>query len=765
VPPSHVKPALKISLWLVFSILALPIAGSSVNRSSQDSPSNRSKEPGADSAAEKGVFLPDGFDGWRVMPIRSEQEFQARKIGGEAEQHCQGIARCRSYPDFIYLAHDTGQVWRSVDGGDTWGKTLNKGLYTFAAQSIEVDPLDPSSVFVIVYRNWDGFNAAYDGLYHSSDGGENWEFRLYVPTSNSRQYEHNIAYDPTTLSATGAARWYAGFSGDQLYRSEDFGATWEAVADLSGTTVVHNIQTHPTDGLTLYLATTDGLLTSASQGENLAPLGDLPAGEISSVAIDPEDPNRIYAVLRTQGLYRSTNGGQNFSLLRTFNAVHVFLNPGHPDVLYLVGLGQQTAADDNTVVSLDAGATWTHLDLTPAQGLWREGRTRMGGRLTGIVPNPNDRLEAVAFSLATLWKTNNAVDFADSSTLFTGYNCGRWNGGVVFDRNDRNRFATFNADTGMMVTETHADFFHRRGVPIPWRQDGTIRWTSMGGADFQPGTETIVAAVGDVFSRKLVRTEDSGQNWEVVEHDERNHYFIAFHPTDTTTVFADNKRSFDGGQTWEDIPYLTARDASILGMCRSQPDTLYAVTRPRRGDVILRSDDRGDNWSVYGSTTWYLTGHDSKPIFTIDPVNPDKVYTIDSSKDLVIYDGSTWTSTGLLDLAGDSNPRNFIKSIIVDPNRPEIVYAGMHAHGVENVWRSRDGGSSWENISYNLPRAHVAGLSLSPHTGELLKGGPDGTYVFPPPYESHGLLYDRIKVIQNQFTQTQSVEHWNLMED
>ena len=44
--------------------------------------------------------------------------------------------------------------------------------------------------------------------------------------------------DNDSLSATGAARWYAVFPGDRLYRSEDFGATWLVADDVSGTTLV-----------------------------------------------------------------------------------------------------------------------------------------------------------------------------------------------------------------------------------------------------------------------------------------------------------------------------------------------------------------------------------------------------------------------------------------------------------------------------------------------------------------------------------------------
>lgn len=43
----------------------------------------------------------------------------------------------------------------------------------------------------------------------------------------------------------------------------------------------------------------------------------------------------------------------------------------------------------------------------------------------------------------------------------------------------------------------------------------------------------------------------------------------------------------------------------------------------------------------------------------------------------------------------------------------------------------------------DINRAATGGLSINPHTGELLHGGCDGTWIFPPPYGSTDRLYDK----------------------
>jgi hypothetical protein len=87
-------------------------------------------------------------------------------------------------------------------------------------------------------------------------------------------------------------------------------------------------------------------------------------------------------------------------------------------------------------------------------------------------------------------------------------------------------------------------------------------------------------------------------------------------------------------------------------------------------------------------------------------------------------------------MAGGLEMGNFVRTVTVDPSHPKIIYAGMAADGISCAWRSRDGGSSWEDITYNLPRAGIQGMAVNPHTGELYKGGVSGTWILPAPYNN-----------------------------
>jgi hypothetical protein len=727
---------------------------------------HHSHAKGADAA--KQIYQPDKNHGWRVLPIRSEEEFRRKKIGGEAEQHPHGIARCFGNPNYIYLSQDVSGTWRSVDAGETWKKTLDIGLWVNKGQSIEVDPVNPLIVFLISDNDWNWLAAGYQGLYRSKDGGDSWEYVLKTETNfNSdrgfhRNYRHAIAYDPSSASSKGARTWYAAFpektkkdrkpyNPGGLFRSDDGGNTWEKTYALKGHKIIYSIKTHPSDGKTIFLASDSGLFASRARGSDLESLGDLPAGPVTSIEINPVNQSMIYATVKGAGLFRSMDGGKRFILHKEFKAARVFINPGRPDTMYLIGLSK------NAVITHDGGNTWIDdVRTRPFPGLGRDKdwKSKIEGELTGVVPNPRDSREAVAFSRATLWKTiDGGRVFKDSSTLFTGYAWSWWNGGAAFDPTNPSRFAFFNNDVGMTITNTGGDYFHLRNEQAwGWYQERLISWVGAYAGTFQPikNSRVIIASVGGYFNTQLMRSVDEGRTWTILtdklhrSEDTEMNLFVAFHPQDPNFVYAGNKISVNAGESFQKVDFAEFNKdrPSMLGMCLSHPDTVYAMNTGK--SYIIRSDDRGKTWRKYTQPGWKFARVDPLPTFAVNPKDSNIIYTIDASGDLAVFNGSGWRSGGVLKLAGGDKIGNFVRTIAVDANHPEILYAGMLSSGISCIWRSVNGGTNWEDITRNLPRTGMSAMAVNPHTGELFMGSCTGTWIFPPPYKSKNLVYGKL---------------------
>jgi len=196
-------------------------------------------------------------------------------------------------------------------------------------------------------------------------------------------------------------------------------------------------------------------------------------------------------------------------------------------------------------------------------------------------------------------------------------------------------------------------------------------------------------------------------------------------------------RTDDAGLYWENITdgQLNTSSIGALAVAPSDANVIYAGT----GETTIRLDvSHGDG--VYKSTdtgrTWHHMGlPDSRHIgeIRIHPTNPDLVYVAalgHASRDNPergIYrsndGGDTWElvlhvseSAGAVDLS-------------MDPTNPRILFAttwearrnfwSMNSGGAgSGIWRSTDGGDTWEDISRNpgLPEGTIGkiGVSISP---------------------------------------------------
>ena len=678
-------------------------------------------------------------DQWSVLPVRSQEEFLQGDFGGAGEQHPHSITRCFQHPEYIYLSQDVGGSWRSTDGGDTWEKNLDKGLFLQFGQSIAADPVNPHILFLIVDERYNYLAKEYQGVYRSEDGGENWQLVLQAETKSERIYRHNVEFDRTKMKGGEPVQtWYAAMVDNGLYRSEDGGKTWSAspVSSLEGHGVIYQVRTHPADSQKVYVASKKGLFVSTQKGAGLSRVEVLPEN-VSSVNINANHPDSIFATVPNDGLYLSEDGGTSFNKLKSHDAVRLHMNPGYPAQIYLVGNNKNSLLSDN------GGAGWQLLPEAvtfPGLGRERGWRRWIDKNLSGIVPNPEDKNEAVFFSRSTLFKTTNGAEtIEESATGWTG-NAWSWtDNSAAFHLFHPDTFAFFCNDIGTRITTTGGDWFHEstNSEAGQWYPE-KIDWYGTYAGDFQPQKNSgiMVAAIGGYFETQLMRTENLGQTWELVtqgQEMEEMHLFVRFHPNDPNVIYAGNKYSVDAGKTFQFFPFPEQyTDPYVIGTCEAYPDVIYALDK--NASVVLRSCDRGQNWEEYTKPGWRFRYFDPLPTFAADPVDPYKIYTLDRNHDLAAFDGENWTSFNVLQkIAGDAS-YNYIRNVAVDPNDPDIIYAGMFASGGPMVMRTSDGGKTWEDISNNLPRIGGA-LKVNPHTGELYRGSLFGTWIFPAPYD------------------------------
>jgi hypothetical protein len=622
------------------------------------------------------------------------------------------------------------------------------------------DPTDPNTLFIA---------AAGGGVWRTKDAGMSW-----TPLTDNQAVDFmgSLAIAPSNHNVIYAGTGEANFSGDSFYGrgllvSVDGGDTWQ----LKGNSVfdrraIGKIAVDPTNANTVFVAVTDFAVNAApgdagiwksSDGGNTwsSTLG----GEATDVIIDPTNDQIVYAALgnpfgdAANGIYKSVDGGSTWTKLAgrlpsgpaaggQFEIGRIALaisKTNSPQTIYAI-MSDSGAFD--TIVpqpdigfgdlfkffkSTDGGLTWSDQTFGMPQVL--------GG--TNIYPRkPGQGWYDIAV----------AVDPSNANVVYAG---GTSNGGAPGLAESLDGGNTWSVIADGTHTDIHAMDFDANGKLLNgndggiWRLDNpapsSLKWTDI--------------------NSNLQITQFTG---------------IALHPTDPNIAYGGSQdngtEKFTGVPGWK---MVVGGDGGFVRIDGGHPNTVYH-TFPFGQNFLERSDDGGTTWTakVSGIDTMKDFANFYPP-YVIDPAasnrlllgtnklyetvtrgdpNPDPLYknmgwrpllTLTSSvidaigiaqsdpstiyvaaggSILVTFNhGTTWATVGSISGASD---------IKVDPANASIAYvvAGVFTGGPGHVWQTTNGGTSWNDITGNLPDIPTNSVLLDPWTKVLYVGTDTGVY-------------------------------------
>lgn len=261
-------------------------------------------------------------------------------------------------------------VFASRDGGKTWSAEFS-GAY---APNLALNPANPKQVVASLGRelartrdggqSWQilpvawaqdevgsllwlpdgtlGAGAGQGGFYHSLDGGDTW-----VEGRTSLVGRGGVL----DLARVGDGHLLAGTWGG-VYGSRDGGETWQDLAPALGPPLARTLLNQAGE---LLLGTQAGLFRwqPATQAW-LDMLADFPSVGVQALALDPANPQVLYAGTLADGLYRSADAGQSWQHLPAVGVgiPALAIDPADSRHLYLL------AAWERVYESRDGGQTW-----------------------------------------------------------------------------------------------------------------------------------------------------------------------------------------------------------------------------------------------------------------------------------------------------------------------------------------------------------------------------------------------------------------------
>jgi photosystem II stability/assembly factor-like uncharacterized protein len=280
----------------------------------------------SDLASGNGVYKSsDGGRSWTNVGLRDSRQI-SRLVVDPRDANTVYVAAL----GHAHAPNDERGVFKSIDGGSTWTRSLDLGPETGAAD-LAMAADKPNILFVTMWRThrppWSTYGPITEpggGLYRSIDSGKTW-----VHLTSNGLPEGDWARSGVAVSADGK-RVYALIDAAKnpgLYRSDDGGDTW-------------------------VLANPDKRITNRSW-------------YFASVTVDPQNPDVLY--IPNTAFYRSEDGGKTLSIVRGApggdDYHQVWIDPQNSSRLVL-------ASDQGTTVSVNYGETWSSWYNQPTAQLY-----------------------------------------------------------------------------------------------------------------------------------------------------------------------------------------------------------------------------------------------------------------------------------------------------------------------------------------------------------------------------------------------------------
>lgn len=310
---------------------------------------------------------------WRMIgPFRGGRSNAVTGVPGE--------------PTVFYFGSVGGGVWKSENSGRTWTPIFDaEPVQSIGA--IAVAASKPDTVYVGTgeadMRSQISFG---DGMYESTDAGKTW---MHIGLENTRHIGRILVdpSNPDVVYVAALGHVYGANEDRGVYRSTDGGATWQKVLYKDENTGAIDLAMDPQNSKILYASLWNtrrppwsiyppsygpgsGVYKSTDGGDHWTQLTNgLPSERVGRIglAVAPTDSNIVYAIVDAKegGLYRSEDAGATWHQMsneaRTWGRGWYFCN------VVVDPKDAQTVYVSNTSVyrSHDGGKTWTAIKGAP----------------------------------------------------------------------------------------------------------------------------------------------------------------------------------------------------------------------------------------------------------------------------------------------------------------------------------------------------------------------------------------------------------------
>ncbi|HMQ50225.1 MAG TPA: T9SS type A sorting domain-containing protein [Saprospiraceae bacterium] len=610
-----------------------------------------------------------------------------------------------------------GGIWKTTNSGQSW-TPLSENMPILRVSDIAVNPNNADEIYASVG------DYAYVGIGLEMD--------------NRKRHTHY---------------------GMGVYKTTDGGSTWSPTgltfdaADGDGT-LTRRVFVHPDNSQELIAAGIFGMKRSSDGGDNWVSVFDEMVWDIEQ---HPTDPNTLYAssaFIRNlnqgmAGIWKSTDFGMTWAPLdadipptNVVQRIELSISRSEPDIVYALACNMSGGLY-GLFRTTDAGATWSLRADAPNIMHWDTGDGNGGQGTYDMVllvhPENPDKVYAGGINIwasedggqswngATYWVGSATSSSIHADQHFLAHNP---NDGYFYACNDGGV-----SRTESILPGSWDSLFNFPGYSFP------TAWEDLAGG--MQITSYYRLGLSRTFPGDLIAGAQDNSSWLKKSGD----WYLAIggdgmegliHPSNPNIVygswqFGNILKSEDGGLSFnqyvtDGLPGELSAWTTPFRLHPNQPNQLYVAY-----SNLYRTSNDGQNWEQLSDFpgTQTPTSH-----FAISETDPDYIYlarriyhSLNAPSQLwrSINGGSSWQnkSVGL----PDSLFFTYVSISPLDPNDIWVVVGGF-VEGVK-VFRSVNAGDDWENVSYDLPNVPVNCIVHDPNSAaNIVYIGTDiGVYV------------------------------------
>ena len=630
---------------------------------------------------DRGRYRALRFESLESRRLLSAYNWQSVPIGGGG--FVTGIIFSPTVPNLVYARTDVGGAYRWNQSSGQWTPLFDSLPYNDpvllagnGVESMAIDPNNPDRVYAAVgIYTWQGQSA----IFRSSDEGQTWQ-RTNLPFGLGGNQDGRSDGERLMVDPNDSAILFLGTNQNGLWKSVDYGVTWNQVTSFPVTTTSNGVgldfvQFIKSSGTAS--SPTPTIYVGVSQtGSNLFRSTDGGATwqDVSNPALDPTQMPEHAALDSDGSMYLTfgntagpggmgnSNGTPDGSVwkLQTGTGTWINVTPNtygqggfsgvsvdaeHPGTLVVTTMDRWWPADD-IYRSTNGGATWTSLrntDTTP--WAWTDGIQWDGG------------------SGGMGWPGNIEIDPFNSNHAMVAYG-----GGII------STFDLTNADSGL-ATQWGSFVNNLEEV-------ATAALVS------PPSGAPLITVAGDVGGYRFTDPTTLGTDYNIMGGSNRDIDYAENNPNLLVRCGDDSPYivySTDNGVTWTAFSSLPSGTITGGGMLALSADGSRVVWDPSGGAAMSYATFSGSTWSSWTTSSWSGSA-DVNPIS--DRINPNYFYVLDGQKVYASSDGgATWT------LKTSSAPYGTLQANYTAEGDLWITA------GSSGLWHSTDHGATWTQVA------------------------------------------------------------------